>query len=106
MDPIDTPANRRKVWIRSLKTLAAAIVIYFVVLPLVPGFRRAWDDLADVEAPMLLIGVSLQFAALLCYSLLTRAALGPDGEHLNPLSRESRVPTQALPWPRRASGRP
>lgn len=82
-DPVDTPANRRKVWIRSLKTLAAAVVIYFFVLPLVPGFRRAWDDLAEVEAPMLLIGVSLQFGALLCYSLLTRAALGPDGERIH-----------------------
>jgi uncharacterized membrane protein YbhN (UPF0104 family) len=62
-----------------------AVVVYFFVLPLIPGFRRAWDDLAEVEAPMLLIGVTLQFAALMCYSLLTRAALGPDGEHISPL---------------------
>ena len=85
-DPVgDAAANRRKVWIRTLKTVGTAVVIYFFVLPLVPGFRRALDDLLDVDRSMLLLGVGLEFVALLCYSLLTRAALGPEGEKLTAL---------------------
>ena len=78
----DATASRRKVWIRTLKTVGTAVVIYFFVLPLIPGFRRALDDLLDVDRSMLLLGVGLEFVALLCYSLLTRAALGPEGERL------------------------
>jgi uncharacterized protein (TIRG00374 family) len=81
--PLDAAAVRRNVWIRTLKLLAGAAVIYFFVLPLVPGFRRAWNDFFEVDAPMLLVAIALEFAALLCYSLLTRAALGPDGERVH-----------------------
>ena len=78
----DATSSRRKVWVRTLKTVGTAVVIYFFVLPLIPGFRRALDDLLDVDRSMLLLGVGLEFLALLCYSLLTRAALGPEGEKL------------------------
>jgi len=78
----DAASSRRKVWVRTLKTVGTAVVIYFFVLPLIPGFRRALDDLLDVDRSMLLLGVGLEFLALLCYSLLTRAALGPEGEKL------------------------
>ena len=45
-------------------------------LPLIPGLRKAATDLRKVN-PALLVGrVRLQMAALFCYSLLTRAALG------------------------------
>lgn len=79
----DAASSRRKVWIRTLKMVGTALVIYFFVLPLIPGFRRALDDLLDVDRSMLLLGVGLEFVALLCYSLLTRAALGPEGERLS-----------------------
>jgi len=80
--PADAAASRRKVWMRTLKTVGTAVVIYFFVLPLIPGFRKALDDLLDVDRSMLLLGIGLEFVALLCYSLLTRAALGPEGEKL------------------------
>lgn len=81
----DVTANRRKVWIRTLKTVGTAVVFYFFVLPLVPGFRKAWNDLFEVDKSMLLLGALLEFVALLCYSLLTRAALGPEGERVTVL---------------------
>ena len=72
-------ATRRKVWIRTLKTVGSAAIIYFFIFPLVPGFRQAFDDLFKVDKTMLAIGVALEFMALLCYSYLTRAALGEVG---------------------------
>ena len=86
----DAASSRRKVWIRTLKTVGTAVVIYFFVLPLIPGFRRALDDLLDVDRSMLLLGVGLEAVALLCYSLLTRAALGPEGEKV-PVLRLFRI---------------
>ena len=58
----DATASRRKVWIRTLKTVGTAVVIYFFVLPLIPGFRRALDDLLDVDRSMLLLGVGPEFS--------------------------------------------
>ena len=81
----DAVADRRKVWVRTLKMVGTAIVFYFFVLPLIPGFRKAWNDLFEVDKTMLVLGVVLEFLALLCYSLLTRAALGPEGERVTVL---------------------
>ena len=81
----DAAANRRKVWIRTLKTVGTAVIFYFFVLPLIPGFRKAWNDVFEVDKSMLFLGVFLEFIALLCYSLLTRAALGPEGERVSVL---------------------
>lgn len=83
--PGDATSSRRKVWVRTLKMVATAVIIYFFVLPLIPGFRQALDDLLDVDRSMLLLGVGLEFMALLCYSLLTRAALGPEGDKVTVL---------------------
>lgn len=83
--PGDATSSRRKVWVRTLKMVATAVIIYFFVLPLIPGFRQALDDLLDVDRSMLLLGVGLEFVALLCYSLLTRAALGPEGDKVTVL---------------------
>ena len=83
--PGDATSSRRKVWVRTLKMVATAVIIYFFVLPLIPGFRQALDDLFDVDRSMLLLGVGLEFLALLCYSLLTRAALGPEGDKVTVL---------------------
>ncbi len=81
----DAAANRRKVWVRTMKTVGTAVVFYFFVLPLIPGFRKAWNDVFEVDKTMLFLGVLLEFIALLCYSLLTRAALGPEGERVSVL---------------------
>ena len=81
----DAASSRRKVWIRTLKTVGTAVIIYFFVLPLIPGFRRALYDLLDVDSSMLVLGVGLEIAALFCYSMLTRVALGPEGDRISPL---------------------
>ncbi|MFZ4719196.1 MAG: lysylphosphatidylglycerol synthase transmembrane domain-containing protein [Ilumatobacteraceae bacterium] len=64
----------------TLKMLALALVIWFFVLPLIPGMRQAASDLADVNPALLAVGLALQLTALFCYTLLTRAALG-DSMH-------------------------
>lgn len=87
---LEAAANKRKVWIRTLKTVGFAAVIYFFVFPLVPGFRQAFSDLFEVDKSMLVLGVLLEFAGLLCYSLLTRAALGNEG-HKMPVMRLFRI---------------
>lgn len=64
----------------SLKVLALALVLWFFVLPLIPGMRKAATDLRNVNPALLVAGLTLQLMALFCYSLLTRAALG-DSMH-------------------------
>ncbi len=63
-----------------VKLLAFAAIIYFFVLPAIPGFRNAAHKLRDVNPVMLIIGLGLECAALYSYSLLTKAALGDSGE--------------------------
>ena len=87
---LEAAANKRKVWIRTLKTVGFAAVIYFFVFPLVPGFRQAFSDLFEVDKTMLVLGVLLEFIGLFCYSLLTRAALGNEG-HKMPVMRLFRI---------------
>jgi len=60
----------------SIKVIAFAAIIWFFVLPLIPGFRKAATQLREVSPLLLLIGLALQIAALYAYSLLTQAALG------------------------------
>jgi putative heme transporter len=59
-----------------LKTLAFALVFYFFVLPLIPGYRKAAGDLVNVNPGLILLGLALQVSAWWAYSLLTRSALG------------------------------
>ena len=59
----------------ALKIVAVFFVFYFFVLPLIPGFRKAVDDLQQVNPALLLLGLTLQLCALGSYSMLTRAAL-------------------------------
>ena len=60
----------------ALKWLIFAIIIYFFVLPLIPGFGKAFTELSQVRPSLLALGLGLEFAALFAYSLLTHAALG------------------------------
>jgi uncharacterized protein (TIRG00374 family) len=64
----------------ALKWLIFAIIIYFFVLPLIPGFGKAFSELAKVRPSLLVLGLGLELAALFAYSLLTHAALG-DSRH-------------------------
>jgi uncharacterized protein (TIRG00374 family) len=60
----------------TLKWLIFGLVVYFFVIPLIPGFRRAITELSLVDPVLLTIGLGLQMLALFSYSLLTHAALG------------------------------
>lgn len=64
----------------TLKVAAFALIVWFFVLPLIPGMRKAAGDLRTVNPWLLVAGLALQVAALFCYSLLTNAALG-DSSH-------------------------
>ena len=64
----------------ALKWVIFAIIIYFFVLPLIPGFGKAVSELAKVRPSLLVLGLGLELAALFAYSLLTHAALG-DSRH-------------------------
>ena len=64
----------------ALKWLIFAIIIYFFVLPLIPGFGKAFSELSKVRPSLLVLGLGLEFSALFAYSLLTHAALG-DSRH-------------------------
>ncbi len=62
----------------TLKVLAVAVVLWFFVLPLIPGMRKAASELSSVNPALLAAGLVLQLAALFAYTMLTMAALG-DG---------------------------
>lgn len=64
----------------TLKWVMFGLVVYFFVIPLIPGFRKAVTELSQVEPTLLVVGLGLQMAALFSYSLLTRAAMG-SGDH-------------------------
>jgi uncharacterized protein (TIRG00374 family) len=63
----------------TLKVGAFVLVIYVFVLPLIPGLRNAATELTKVDPLYLVLGLALQIAAWVCYSLLTRSALHDGG---------------------------
>ncbi|MDP2293592.1 MAG: lysylphosphatidylglycerol synthase transmembrane domain-containing protein [Actinomycetota bacterium] len=67
----------------SLKVVAFALVINYILLPLIPDFRKAVDELSSVSPLLLALGLFMQLMALLCYSLLTKAALGEAGHQIS-----------------------
>lgn len=80
--PVETAAPDKKPFrpLRSsVKVIAFAAIIWFFVLPLIPGFRKAAHELREVNPFLLLVGLGLEVAALFAYSMLTRAALGASG---------------------------
>ena len=67
----------------SLKLVAFLLIVNYVVLPLLPDFRKAMDELRSVSPLLLIVGLLLQMSALYCYSLLTKAALGEAGHQVS-----------------------
>ncbi|MEY3681477.1 MAG: lysylphosphatidylglycerol synthase transmembrane domain-containing protein [Ilumatobacteraceae bacterium] len=80
--PADRRAFRRRAFIRTFKVMATLLVVYFIVLN-IPGLRNAVDQLGEVQPVLLVVGLALEIVALLCYSFMTREALGPAGHHLS-----------------------
>ena len=75
---------RRRALARAFKVFATLIVVYFLILN-IPGLRNAVDQLSEVKPGLLVLGLVLELLALFCYSLMTRAALGPVGHHMTAL---------------------
>ena len=67
------------------KWVLFAAILYFFVLPLIPGFRNAVSDLTQIKPSLLVLGLGLEFAALFSYSLLTKAALAEHGNEISVL---------------------
>jgi len=80
---MDNEQKKPKTFRRTLQILAVGVVVYFFVLPLIPGFRQAVRDLNTINPYLLLVGIGLQGFSLFAYSLLTRAALGDHGESIS-----------------------
>jgi uncharacterized protein (TIRG00374 family) len=82
VSPDDTggpPRPRRFRPIRiTLKLLAFVAIAYFALATLLPGARNATHQLSRVNPALLGVGLALEIAALFCYTLLTRAALGEE----------------------------
>jgi putative heme transporter len=79
----------------ALKIVAIFFVFYFFILPLIPGFRRAVHDLQKVNPALLVLGLTLELAALGAYSMLTRAALPRDSVSVGRMLR-IQLSTRAL----------
>lgn len=75
--------QRGRPWMRAIKVTAFLIVLWFFILPLIPGFSNAARELRNVDPTLLLLGVVLELAALFCYAPLTRVVLGPAGRGLS-----------------------
>jgi hypothetical protein len=67
----------------TLKLLLFVAVVYFAIVTVVPGVRKAAAELQSVNPLLLVLGLAIEIAALYAYTLLTRAALGPAGDHVS-----------------------
>jgi hypothetical protein len=67
----------------TLKLLLFVAVIYFAIVTVVPGVRKAAAELASVNPVLLVAGFVIEMCALWAYTLLTRAALGHAGDHVS-----------------------
>jgi putative heme transporter len=95
---LDGSGGRRVPWPvvkGSAKVMAIVLVAYFVVPGLVVNFNKAVHELANVNPALLAVGLGLQAAALLAYSVLTRAALPKGSLSLGRLFR-IQLSTKAL----------
>ena len=78
---IDAPTRRPFRF--TLKLLLFLTVLYYFVVPIIPDFRNAWEDLRRVEPVLLVAGLLLEIMALYCYAPLMKAALGDAGSELS-----------------------
>lgn len=67
----------------TLKMLVLVVLAYFLLPGVISGFNEAADQIRGVNPVLIALGFALEVAALFCYSLLTRAALGSVGETLS-----------------------
>jgi putative heme transporter len=77
-----TPRKRFRAVHFGIKSVLFVAVFYFFILPLIPGFRHAAEELLDVEPLLLVGGIGLQVGSWWAYAYLTRAALGDAGRDI------------------------
>lgn len=79
--------EKKSVWrfSRPIMYVLGGAVVYFFVLPLIPGLRNAVRDLKNINPYMLIVGIMLQGFSLMAYTMLTRAALGEEQHKISPL---------------------
>lgn len=70
---------------RTFQIVLGGFIVYFFVLPLIPGFRSAVNKLHTIDPYLLVAGLGFQGLALFAYSLLTKAALGDEGNKISAL---------------------
>ena len=75
--------SRLRATFKALKYVLIAAVLYFFVLPLIPGFRNAVSKLGQINVWLLILGLGLEISALFCYTLLTHTALGPQANKVS-----------------------
>ena len=80
---MEVEQKKPKTFRRTLQILAVGVVVYFFVIPLIPGFRQAIADLHTINPYLLISGIGLQGFSLFAYSLLTKAALGNHGDDIS-----------------------
>lgn len=67
----------------TIKIILFIAVIYLFVIPLIPGFRSALQEIQQVRTSLLVLGLGLEIGALWCYAPLTKAALGDAGRGMS-----------------------
>ena len=82
---MDSAPKKKSGFRRTVQIVLSAAVVYFFVLPLIPGFRQAVRDLSSIDPNLLFVGIALQGVSLFAYSALTRAALGDQARHIGVL---------------------
>ena len=70
---------------KALRIVLVGFILYFFVLPLIPGFRSAVSKLQTIRPDLLVIGIALQGLALFSYTMLTKSALGEEEHKISAL---------------------
>ena len=85
MVEMESPKKKRPAFLRPIQVVLVGAIVYFFILPLIPGFRAAVNDLHTIDPYLLFVGIGFQALSLLAYSLLTKAALGESGHGISTL---------------------
>ena len=85
MEGMNPPEKKQRRFLRPIQIVGGGLIVYFFVLPLIPGFRKAIADLHTIDPYLLVVALGLQGFSLFAYSLLTKAALGEYGHRVSAL---------------------
>jgi putative heme transporter len=92
-DEAELQSSTRRKRGKGIALIVQVVLLWFVVtnvvVPQLAAARGSFDDLGRIQPAYLVLGVVLQLAALVSYSMLTRVALPP--EHSLPLHRLFRI---------------